>query len=169
MSTANFHTMDNFPLYVRDFYAILGYCSSCRLIQDPSNNGCEICGDAIEVGERYDVFEAEDTVRDLDKAMDKFNDDLMFHKLSVKPGYYSGVQFSVDELYDDINNLSNSDCRYEFDLCRSATLRKYDSECRKIERYLASLADEYSFELIHCLGYFSNGEALYRKAEKKAS
>lgn len=131
MSTPNFSTMDHFPLYVLD-----------------TNE---------EVMEWYEV---EEIYRELDKGLSDVNYDLLFHEIEVKSGYYTGLQFYVEELADP-NDMSNEDCRYEYDLCRSVAIRRYQSEINKICRILRKLAMENGFEEYYCAGIFSNGEAIY--------
>lgn len=97
--------------------------------------------------------------------MDEFNDGLMFHKLGMQSGYYSGVQFIVETEYDlSADDYDNDDCRYYFDCCRSAAYRKYAAEIRKINRFMEKLGKAYGFEELVCTGRFSNGEATFAPA-----
>lgn len=101
---------------------------------------------------------------DLKPALDNMNDDLMFHEISVESGYYTGLQFYVEELHDP-NDYDNEDCHYYFDSCRSVAIRKFDREINKINRMLRDLAADYGFEQYYCSARFSNGEAWYSKVQ----
>ena len=79
-------------------------------------------------------------------------------------GYYCGLQLFVDELHDP-NEYDNEDCRWEFDLCRSVAIRRYNSEINKINRELRKLARFYGFDELYCAALFSSGEAVYRRVE----
>lgn len=142
MSTPNFHMMKNFDLFVK----------------------------AYEPEEEYDEFEAEFFYDDIFQGYDGFkdvmeelNDNLTFHKIEFESGYYSGVQLYVEEK-ENPHELDNEDCRYYYDMCRSQAVRKYDAEIRKINKWMNKTAVEYGWRKLHCLGVFSNGEAIYRYA-----
>lgn len=137
MSTPNFKTMENFPLFVLDTDSV-------------DEDGCEV----------MDWWEVEMLCRKLQTVLDDFNYDFLFHKISLESGYYSGLQFYVEEL-NDPNELDNEDCRYEYDLCRSVAIRRYNSEINKVNRALRKLATENGFEEYYCAAIFSNGEAIY--------
>ena len=143
MSTPNFYTQDNFDLFVK----------------------------AYEPEEDYDEFEAELFYEDIFQGYDGFkdlmenlNDNLTFHHLEFKSGYYDGVQIYVDE-FENPHELDNEDCRYYYDMCRSQAVRKYEAEIRKINKWMDKVATEYGWRKLHCLGIFSNGEAIYQYAE----
>lgn len=131
MSTPNFRTMENFPLFT------------------------------IEPADELDAYDLES---ELSEALEEINDELTFHKVELQSGYYYGLQFYVDELHDP-NEYDNDDCRYEFDLCRSVAIRRYESEINKITRRLRRLASGYGFEELCCVGVFSNGEAVYSRVQ----
>lgn len=129
MGTANYWTMDNFPLYVidpeeEDFNYIFGELS-------------------IEA--------------------DRENETLMFHRISVKSGYYAGIQFYVELSGDDPEECDNRESHYNWDLYRSEAIRKYQSEQRKIQRWLKEVAQFYGMDCLECVGRFSNGEAVYQR------
>lgn len=88
---------------------------------------------------------------------------LMFHKITLRSGYYTGVQFYVEVEHDltEDKDYTNDDCHYYFDCCRSVAYRKYEAEIRKINRKLAALGKEYGFQEYVCTARFSNGEAWY--------
>lgn len=127
MSCANFKSMDNFNLFVRDYD-----------------------------DEEYFI------IRDIEETLEGLNDSLTFHKITLESGYYSGLQFYVEE-NENPNELDNEDCRYYFDMFRSVAIRRYNSEINKISHLLRRLASEYDFEEVVCTARFSNGEAEYTR------
>lgn len=140
MSTANFKSMDNFPLYVFD----------------------------MEDDDEWDWddwrwFEG----RMIEREMEEFNESLKFHKVSLESGYYAGVQFYVEDMekmdeYPD--DYTNSECQYLFGMCRSKTFRAYHSEQNKIRKWLKKISKEYNFKELKVIGSFSNGETFYQYA-----
>lgn len=129
MGTANFRTMENFPLYV---------------IEDSND----------EIMDYEIALEVKD-------VLDELNDSLIFHNLSIVSGYYCGAQLFVKS-EDDPHELDNEDCHYFYDMCRSASIRKYDSEINKVKRLMRNVAKDFGFIEIGCIGVASNGEAFYR-------
>ena len=59
--------------------------------------------------------------------------------------------------------IDNDDAKYYFDVYRSVALREADREKRKIAKWLESLAKNGDFEILVCVGRFSNGEAVYSR------
>ena len=147
MSTPNFYTMENFNLYIKAY--------------EPEEDYDDIFYNYDEVQMFYDdIFYGYDGFNEL---MENLNDDLTFHKLEIKGGYYSGVQIYVREL-ENPHELDNDDCRYYYDICRSQAIRKYDAEIRKINKWLDKTAVDYGWKKLYCIGIFSNGEAVYEYA-----
>lgn len=99
---------------------------------------------------------------------EEFNETLIFHDVEVISGHYDGFQFYVTEKYENIFDLDksskycidNEDARYYFDMFRSQALIKAEAEKRKIRKWLNSLTDS-GFNIVVCVGIFSNGEAVY--------
>lgn len=146
MSTANFKSMDNFPLYVFDM----------EFDEDENTVAIEASWDD------WRWFEG----RMIEREMDEFNESLKFHKVSLKSGYYAGVQFYVEDLenmdkYPE--EYTNGECQYLFGMCRSKTFRAYHSEQNKIRKWLKKIAKEYGFFELFVVGRFSNGETIYQK------
>ena len=98
----------------------------------------------------------------------EFSQQLIYHEVEIKSGYYDSFQFYVEEKYNNIFDLDkdseycidNEDAHYYFDTCKSIALRKADAEKRKIKKWLYTLK-ETGFNLVYCKGIFSNGEAVY--------
>lgn len=143
MSTPNFHNMENFDLFVK--------------VYEPEEDS-----DRFEEMFFYeDIFEGYDGFKDV---MEEFSDNLTFHKIDFKSGYYEGIQLYVEEL-ENPHDLDNEDCRYYYDMCRSQAVRKYEAEIRKINKWMEKVATEYGWMKLHCVGIFSNGEAIYEYAK----
>lgn len=106
--------------------------------------------------------EADIVCLDLNEQLEEFNRQLMFHTVSIEDGYYSGVQFYVQENHNP-EDYDNDDCHYYFDSYRSVAIRRYYSEINKINRALRMLAKDFNFDEVYCSAVFSNGEALYAK------
>lgn len=148
MSTANFCTMQNFPLYVKtddDFYY------------------------ETEDGERiFDEVAVLDFCNEVEDELENINDNLIFHKITLKSGYYSGLQFYVEEVHDNLEDFirywDNYDCRYHFGFYKSQAVRKFRGEINKVNRILKKLAAAYGFEEYCVSAVFSNGEVWYSKA-----
>lgn len=146
MSTANFRTQSNFPLY---------------------------CYDDSDM----EYWEAEDFFSAIKEELDALNSDLTFYQITLRSGYYCGVQFYVemtswaDEAGFDEDGATrwadNESCRYYLDMYLSEAKRKFETETRKVNRLMAKMADAWGFEEYVCVARFSNGEAMYAKASNK--
>ncbi len=163
MGTCNFRTPKNFPLYVMDdIYA--GYCDECDVLYSITSDEkcCPECG-AVLRDIDYDYGYMEETFDSLESMAESANVDFRFHNIIVESGYYTGVQLDVDEI-ENPENLDNYDCNYNFGMCRSKAIRAYHSEQNKVRKALKKIAEEVGMEEIVCLGVFSNGEAIYQRA-----
>jgi len=140
--------MQNFPLYVKtddDFYY------------------------ETEDGERhFDELEAQDFCNEVEDELENINDNLIFHKITLKSGYYSGLQFYVEEVHDNLEDFirywDNADCQYQFGFYKSQAVRKFRGEINKVNRVLKKLAAAYGFEEYCVFAVFSNGEVWYSKS-----
>lgn len=167
MSTANFKTMENFPLYVTDAPEV-PVCPLCGAqFEDENSHECECCDYTGEPEMTTDPFFYDDLFYGLKEPLEELNDSLLFYRVSLESGYYCGVQFYVEEKTDLPQELDNEDCRYNWDLCRSVAIRKEERERRRIIRKLDALALTYGFQKIVCVGIFSNGEAIYAPATER--
>ena len=113
---------------------------------------------------------------DLDCACTEATNELkrkpIFMDITLEPGYYDGVQLRVIPSYlvkeygtpaDQDNDL----CQYNFGMCRSVAMRKFESEKKWIKKkLLPTVARCLGFRKLNCVGVFSNGEAVYQWAEK---
>ena len=169
MSTANFITQDNFPLFARDFYIEdAKRCTECGCVFGNDEDKCECCGGDLEdIGYFFDDIECDVVCHEIQQEMDDLNEGYIFHRLVLKSGYYSGVQLFVDEIHNlDEYEYDNDECHYYFDMCRSAAYRKYHAEQRKVERDMKKLAREYGFDRLAIAARFSNGETWYTRVCK---
>ena len=179
MSTPNFYNQNNFKLYVQSFepisleeYEAEEFHYDDYLYpkwedaddDDKEDILEESYNHAMHMWEEdfyYDIFHGHDGFK---KVMEEFNNELTFHELTFKSGYYDGVQLFVEEK-DNPHELDNEDCNYYYDMCRSKAIRKYDAEIRKINKWMDKVAVQYGWRELHCLGIFSNGEAIYQYAK----
>ena len=167
MSAANFWTMRDFPLFAKDYYEETKRCPKCGTILDVDAEVCESCGcEDLEDYTDFNEFAADEEWAEITGLMDELNRDLLFHKVEMRSGYYSGVQFYVEVEHDlsEDKDYTNDDCHYYFDCCRSVAYRKYAAEVRKIVRKLTEFAKRYGFQEYVCTARFSNGEAWYELA-----
>lgn len=137
MGACNFQRMRNFVLVARD------------------TDGCyeeDFFNDDL-----YDLF-----VDEMKVAVEALNDSLIFHKITVVSGYYDGLQYLVECEHElDKYNYDNEDCRYYFDMCRSAAYRKYGAEIKKINKKLQKVAKIHDYHVLSLSGVFSNGTGVY--------
>lgn len=164
MSAPNYCTMENFSLFVKEYDEEVKRCPKCGTILDADATECDICGcEDLEECCYFDDLAWEDDWREIENELDDINDGLMFHKISLRSGYYSGMQFYVEAEHDlDEYDYDNSDCHYYFDCCRSVAYRKYEAEQRKINRKLAELGKRWGFQKAVCTARLSNGEACFK-------
>ena len=145
MATSNFWSMDNFPLYVFDM----------EFDEDENTVAIEASWD------NWRYFDG----RMIEKEIDEYNDMLKFHRISLKAGYYTGVQFYVED-FENMDKYpeeyTNGECQYLFGMCRSKTFRAYHSEQNKIRKWLKKIAKKYEFFELSVVGSFSNGETIYQ-------
>jgi len=161
MSTANFKSMKDFPLIVaaNEYCKV---CPECGFTQDPDAEKCDECGcDLAGVEPIYDEWAMDDIVRNMEKKAKELNEYLTFYTVSVESGYYSGLQFYVDEKYYDVEGMDNEDSQDEFGLCRSKMLRKYRSEGNWLRRALQKAKNELGLMELGVSARFSNGETMY--------
>lgn len=161
MSAANYKTMANFPLLVREFIVYEKRCLFCGAYQtNEENEVCECCGGELEEISYIDSNSTLEVSTDIQKRLGDFNQTLLFHKVSVEGGYYYGLQLYVEEKHNP-NDYDNTDCRCYLNMCRSVAIRRYNSEVNKLCRMLRRLGAEFGFEELFCRDVFSNGEAYY--------
>lgn len=159
MSTPNFYNQKNFKLYIQSFEAMT--MEEFEAEYDSNEYDYDEEMQFLENLFYEDIFDDADGFKSI---MEDFNDNLIFHEIKFKSGYYDGVQLYVEEKNSPYE-LDNEDCNYYYDMCRSKAIRKYDAEIRKINKWMDKIATQYGWRELICLGIFSNGEAIYRYAE----
>ena len=163
MSTANFVTMENFPLVVaEDEY--IKRCHECGCNNGVDDDKCADCGASLE-GVRAELDE-DYPVDNMQWEAERFNKELKYHEVEVRSGYYSGTQFYIEFNNRDFNNaedMENEDTQYHYGMCRSKFLRKYNAEVKRICKWLDKMVADYGYTKLACLGHFSNGAAVYQK------
>ena len=177
MSCPNFETQENFKLFLWDFERpndeylnekILEIDEDITSIEDITDSMRDEYAESIYEREYRDIIDNfSETVHDILHTLKR---ELQFFKITLKDGYYCGLQFYVVETgnmrYIDVEDVDNEDTRYYYDMCKSEFLRKYNSEINFInKKLLPKLAKFFGFEEYYCGGIFSNGEALYYKVE----
>ena len=177
MSCPNFETQENFKLFLWDFKRpsdevlnenILETDEDVTSIEDITESMRDEYAESMYNWECSDIIDNfSETVNDILHTLKR---ELQFFKITLKDGYYCGLQFYVEEIgnmaYIDVENVDNEETRYYYDMCKSEFLRKYNSEINFInKKLLPKLAKFFGFEEYYCGGMFSNGEALYYKVE----
>lgn len=166
MATANFKRMEQFPLYAHDDIRE-GYCPRCGCWYELDGDAetCPECGAALQ-GVSVSDFANAELVDAVTQRLDDLANDLTFWRVSVCGGYYGGVQLYAESVYDDPEDLrrywSNEDCRAEFDLCKSQTIRACEREQRRVCRAFKTIAQEFNFACLQAIGTASSGETFYR-------
>ena len=177
MSCPNFETQENFKLFLWDVERptdeylnenILEIDEDITSIEDITESMRNEYAESIYEREYRDIVDNfSETVHDILHTLKR---ELQFFEITLKDGYYCGLQFYVEETgnmhYICVEDVDNEETRYYYDMCKSEFLRKYNSEINFInKKLLPKLAKFFSFEEYYCGGIFSNGEALYYKVE----
>ena len=124
--------------------------------------------------EKYssDIYEEEINTfcESLQDDLDDFNHKISHFRVSLKSGYYNGFQFDVEETdnyynYETIKDIDDEDANYYYGMTAKDIKAEFESDLDKIRKLLESYkqSDPYLIEL-NCIGVFSNGEAIYKKA-----
>ena len=177
MSCPNFETQENFKLFLWDFERptdeelnkyILETDEDVTNVSDITESMRDKYAENMYNWECSDIVDNfSETVNDILHTLKR---ELQFFEVTLKDGYYCGLQFYVEETgnmrYIDVEDVDNEETRYYYDMCKSEFLRKYNSEINFInKKLLPKLAKFFSFEEYYCRGIFSNGEAVYCKVE----
>ena len=96
MGTCNFCTMKNFNLYA-------------LVLEDLDQDDDDI------IDLLYEDYE-----REINAELEKLNEKLLFHKVTIKAGYYEGFQLYVECEHDldKYKDYDDDDCDYYFDMSR---------------------------------------------------
>lgn len=163
MSTPNFKTMRNFPLYVKDDVRIK-VCPECGVISECPADICSSCGaDLSKVESEYDEYFNQLAFHDIQEDCFKLEkEELKFHGLEVTGGYYRGMQLLVTVKHNP-SWMSNAETMDTFGMYRSKAILAYEREQRKIRRAMSKIAHDHGMIRLRCFGVFSNGEAYYEE------
>ena len=163
MSTANFKSMKDFPLIVMPEFRCK-VCPDCGITCGEDDAACPDCGASLaDVEVMNDECEEDYIAEEMHRFATRLNEYLHFYEVSVESGYYTGCQFYVDEKYSDVAAMCNEETKEEFGLCRSVTLRKYNSEGNFIRRELQRAKKEIGLWELGITARFFNGETWYSK------
>ena len=136
MATCNFRETPNFPLWA-------------------------IADDAFEdEGGGYDPGACADWHAYALELVAQLNNEMPFRTAKLVSGYYSGVQL-LTEADDDPESLDNDETQHYFGMCRSAAVRAYRREARRVNKTLDRLAPEYGFAKYAVAARFGNDETWY--------
>lgn len=165
MSTANFKTMEHFPLYVVETDVESFRCVDCGIVcyEDDEDGVCPECGGRLE--SFADDWLSVDFMQDIQPALDDLNYGLSFHHITVRSGYYTGLQLyvAVEHQLDEYD-YDDDDCWYYFGMSRSAAHCKFFAERVKVCKAMERIAQDYGMRKLNLVGVFSNGEAVYEYA-----
>ena len=133
MSTANFYSMENFPIVATRF-----------------NEYWE-----------YEDFEEEiDPV--IEEMNDSIMFHTISLKSGYHDGVQIYIEEKYDH-EEDFSDWTNDDFRYYFDNYRSKIIPKYMPEIRKINRWLDKIVKDFGMDKLGNFAVFSNGEIMYTR------
>lgn len=160
MSTPNFITQSDFDMYIIDF----------EPLSEEEQKQYEIDNDCKYDEELEAEWFLDDEIKNFNWLLQHYlkenKRELKFCNIELRNGHYTGVQTYVDILYDP-REYDNDTCKYEHGLCRSKAIRALQSEINFINKKLFPyIRDNSSFEKLICIGIFSNGEAVYKYADR---
>lgn len=166
MATGNFKSMSDFPLIVAESIYVK-ICPKCHCGCGGDGDKCENCGhDLSDVEAVYDEIAMQDRVSEMEEVANRINgmghvSD--FFKVSVEDGYYSGVQFYVEDQTWKIDEIDNEDAQLTYGCCRSEALRRYKVAGNTVRRELQKAKKELCLMELGVVARFSNGEVMYTK------
>lgn len=157
MSTANFVTMKNFPLWVK---SDLDFCYLTLADNDE------------ETDETYfDEFYQSCFIDDVTEELESLTENLTFFKCRVVSGYFTGLQILVEisKYADEAGFTENGgeyadddSCDYYLDMTLAEAEKAFREEVIKVNEALETIGKSNDMTKIACIGVFSNGEAIYK-------
>lgn len=98
MSTCNFRTQKDFPLYTLDDIYMM-YCPECECWQGVNDNTykCPECGGTMNGEPEIDDNMTEIIWNEISTMADEKNQNFLFHNITLESGYYAGMQLYVEE------------------------------------------------------------------------
>ncbi len=174
MATSNFYSMQNFSLWaISDSEFYTKRCPECYCSAETDADVCSECNtDLSGIDPDFDEYSADEFRYDLLNTIDTENENFVFHKITIRAGYYDGLQLYVN-LTSDADQagftengpeyVDNESARYYLDMFRSQAIRKYQAEQRKVEKALDRIGRAHGMEKLAIYARFSNGETWYTK------
>lgn len=165
MSTLNFKDcIENFPLMVMSNFDI---CKAFWGDEDEEGNKKEEYDEfelQIAYQELFDEYECIDDMS-VNDALEELNDKLVWYKVSLLDGYYSGIQLYVDiKWVIDISFWNDEEVKEEFGV---DTIEEF-KEIMKLEKSMIidflNKCKAIGFRKLNHIGTFSNGEGIYEYA-----
>lgn len=161
MSTVNFWSMERFPLVVATDENIIDFYKDEDYTEEESID-CD-----YDTLNRYYDWISDDFQNDIEAI----NEKLKVFSVKLKSGYYTGLQFYIDE--DDVNlffkeeaNWDDDDVYYTFRVDNKATLKRLiDEEIALINEFLKEEKQTYGLTCLSLQGVFSNGEGVYTETD----
>ena len=132
-----------------------------RTFEQAAANYLEETGEELTEDEFYNWIENDD-FDDACYLAKEFSENLTFYTVTVRGGYYTSFQFYVEprDGAENIEDITNEDAHYYFDLCRSKAIEKAKGERQKIAHWLLGLKKK-GFNEVVITARFSNGETWY--------
>lgn len=150
MSTPNFRTQKDFPLFVAE-YEPPTYDEWLANYYDKDIDSDDSVESWRQCEEEQLNFWYEDFPYEVQPMIDRENKGLQWFKIQLQGGYYSGLQLYVIE----------RDCPCDDE---EEDKKSYKEEIKTVNERLRKIASEYGFTELVCVGIFSNGEAIYQEA-----
>lgn len=113
----------------------------------------------------------DEAVIDAERLIDKMElDTLKTWKVTVKDGYYEGLQIDIqdtsDDLYDELYDELTYDDQEPVDKVQDEVRQTQEKERQTVQKFLDTLVFEYGWDSIKVVGRFSNGEAVYQRVSE---
>lgn len=155
MSTSNYRIQEGFNLYATaPEYMTAEKFQATGWETDKYFEGCESLQEKVEMynDDQY-YFWINETVGDIKEALEKVNQVLEFHKITLRSGYYAGCQLYVEE----------DDRYWYFDPSDPDDIYKYNFDLLKTKLFMAAVAKKYGMDQLTVAARFSSGETWYSK------
>lgn len=125
----------------------------------------ECCYELEDIGEYEFDYQLCDMIED---ELKTYNDKLNFFKLTIKGGYFSGIQIvpvpsiTAEDILDYYNDVNSEDIFAMYGYNKHILKLKIQKEIRYINTTIFDkLKDNFGFERLGVIARFSNGETMY--------
>lgn len=161
MATANFwnQTRDGYPLYAIPTF----YPTDEEYEREIADCEDDECISPIDLA----YLNSEDAYGYLPEIIKEHTMRLVYHTITLKPGYYDGVQLFVESEFEDdyIQDITPYDAKYDFDAPPSVVKRRWEADKKRTLKALKAIAKQAGMKQLRCVGVFSSGEALYEEVK----